>query len=165
MGGDKVVHAPGISREGRAVFRRQRDVGVFGDAAQAQPARFAVRIEPGRAQDFGQIAAGVPPQRVHLPQPVLRRHIALDEERVFLAGGANVRHAQRVEGYRSGGIDGGGDSARPLRQRAPRVPVNQGQRGRQQDGDRDIHVSDDAGNQGLRHREGQTAKLSIKGLE
>ena len=154
MGGDEVVHAAGISREGRAVLRRQRDVGVFGDAPQPQPARFAVRFQPGRAEDFGQIAAGVAPQRVHLPQPVLRRDIALDEERVLLAGGPDMRHAQRVERHRSGGVDGRVDGARPLRQRAPGVPVDQGQRDRQQDGDRDIHVSDNAGDQGLEYHQG-----------
>jgi hypothetical protein len=35
-----------------------------------------------------------------------------------------------------------------LRQRAPCVPEDQGQRGRQQNGDGEIHVSDNSGDQG-----------------
>ena len=64
------------------------------------------------AQDLGQRAAGEAAQRVHLPQPVLRRHVALDEKGILQAGGADVRFAVCIEIHSGAGgqrrVDGAG---------------------------------------------------------
>jgi len=111
------------------------------DAPAVRPAAadFAVRIEARRTQDFGRLAARVAPQRVHLPQPVLRRHIALDEERVLVAGGRHMRHAQRVERYR-GGIDGPPRWSPTVAAAAASATSNEGSATASRMGDRDIHV-------------------------
>ena len=101
----KCIDAAGVGGEGGAVRRGQRRVGVFGDAAHAQPARFAVGLQR-RGPTTSARSAGEAAQGVHLPQAVLRGDVALREEGVLLAAGADVRLAQSVEGYRGAAARG-----------------------------------------------------------
>ena len=66
MGLDEMIHAPGVGRQRRAVFGRQRDVRHLRDAPHAKPARIAVEFQGPRARDLREIASGQAPQPVHL---------------------------------------------------------------------------------------------------
>ena len=151
VSGKEGVDAAGVGRHGGAVGRRQGDVSLFGDAPHAQLARIAVGFERRRADDVCQVSGRKPPQRIHLKQAVLRRHIAFDEERVFEARSANVRHSARVEGdaharpyFR---LDGTGAA----RQRAPNVPEQPGRYHHQRERDDNVDESYDSRTRGPRH--------------
>ena len=97
--GDEEIHTAGVGGESGAVGGRQGGVGIFGDPPQAHAARFAVGLQQIRAENLGQVPGGEAAQRIHLPEAVLRRDVALDEKRVVQAGGADVRLSQRIERY------------------------------------------------------------------
>src|SRR2546426_102893 len=68
----------------------------FGYAWKPEPARIAVRFQPDCSKNLGEIARGGTAHCVHLPQAVLRRDVALQEDRVLPIARRDVRYAERV---------------------------------------------------------------------
>jgi len=50
-------------------------------------------LEERGAQNLRQLAVGIAPEGVHLPEPVLGGHIALGQEEIVLGGRLDVEHA------------------------------------------------------------------------
>ena len=145
-----MIDAARVGGEGGAVGIGQRDVGVFGDAAQAKLARFAIAFEEGGAEDFGEFAGGEAAQGIHLEEAILCGDVPLKEKSVVERGGANVRLAVSIEGYGGGGGEGSVDRAGALWQRTPHVPINKHGSGEQHEGDRNVYNFDGARYAGLR---------------
>ena len=97
-----------------------------------------IELEGSGADDFGQVAGGKTAEGVHLEEPVLGAHVALEKERVILAGSADVRDAESIESDRARGRDGGLDGPGMLGQWPPRVSIDQREDDYQSDGDRNI---------------------------
>ena len=142
--GDELVDAARVRGEGRPVCRRQCDIGLLCDAPHSQFARLPVAFQQARAQDLGERATGVAAECVHLPEPVLRRHVTLDEKGILRAGGADMRLAMCIEVHSGAGGQGRIDRAGALGQWSPNVPVDQAETGGQQNSDRNVYSFDDA---------------------
>ena len=64
--------------------------------AEAHCAKVRVGAQRGRPEELRQPARADPPPELHLPEPVLRRHVSLRKVEVVHGGGRDVRHAPRV---------------------------------------------------------------------
>ena len=108
---DEAVDASGIGSQNRAVGGGEKRGLHFGNAPHAEAAGVAVGFEELGAEDFRQLAGGETARDVHLPEPVLRGDIALDEERIFDRGGRDMRDSERVAHRPGAPPDGHGDRA------------------------------------------------------
>ena len=100
MRGQVVVHPPREGLQIRLRLRLQQVVGPRGDRPPAERAGELVVRERVRAEQRGQRARRVVPGDVHLPEPVLRLHVALGEEQVGGVRGVDLRDARGVPVHR-----------------------------------------------------------------
>src|SRR6185503_3518795 len=87
---DVEIHSARIRFQPLAVFRREIRINAMRDIAKLQQALHLVVPEQGRSHHLGEFAIGAPPIGIHLPQPVLRSHVSLGDEQVFLRRGVDV---------------------------------------------------------------------------
>ncbi len=129
---DEIIHSSRVCRKDRAVGWRKRAGMLFGDVPRPQPPGFAIQFERGCAENFRQLPGCQTPQHVHLPQAILRRRVALQENRVFPSAGCDVGHSQSVA--RDAGLSGNRriDLAGGLRQRPISNPIDSRQNQHQQ---------------------------------
>ena len=93
---DEEIHSARVIIQSCAIVCVQVGVHALCRPAKLQrPLRLVMPHQPG-AEDLCQVAIRVAPECVHLPQAVLRGHVALREKQVVLRGSFNVRHAVRV---------------------------------------------------------------------
>ncbi len=93
---DKIIHSARIRGKHRAIGRGQRLVLLFRHAPHAQTPRLAIQFERRRSDNLGQISSSQTPDRIHLPEAILRGHKSLQEDGVFPTARRNVRDAQRI---------------------------------------------------------------------
>ena len=87
-------------------------------------ARNRLRRRAGRRKNLRHLTAYRATREVHLPQAVLRRHVALGEEQVFELCCGNVRHAVRIADHRNGRLQSShADGAIELRQGRARAVI------------------------------------------
>ena len=117
------VDATRIGGEHGAIRGRHAPFGRLRDARQTQAARFFIELDRLLAGDLRQFAGCQPAQCVHLPHPVLRGRVALQENRVLPRSGIDVRHPQCIA--RDGRLGGNRrrDLTRSPRQRTPGEPI------------------------------------------
>ena len=125
--GDEGIDAARIGGQGGAIAGREVDIVGLGGAPDSETTRFAVAVESHGADDFGEVAGRGTAKGIHLPEPVLRCYVSLDDKGIFLGGRADVGYAQGIKGNGDGMFDWHGEDPRPLRQRAPGVPIDQQQ--------------------------------------
>src|SRR5207244_11474408 len=70
------------------------------DSRKAKHSVCAVPAQHGVSKDFGKLATHRPPQKVHLPQAIARRHVALREIEVGVVCCFDVRTAALVPSHR-----------------------------------------------------------------
>ena len=132
---DKAIDAARVGFHDVARFRVHLREVAFGGAAEAKGAKLLVDGHGIFAEHFGELSARHAAQQVHLPQAILRHHIAFGFHQVLHAGGANVRHAPAVA-LHGDGLFQAADvrGAIDLRQRAIHVPPKHAARGQDDDG-------------------------------
>ena len=121
---EKCIHAASVSLKitpvasGDALLRR------FGRDPQPQNPLLAVHLHRVFADHFRKFSGSGAPQDVHLPQPILRGHVALGKKQVFERTRLNRRNPVLIAHYPHFGRNPRhGDAAIQLRQRRPRNPV------------------------------------------
>ena len=137
------VYAFGVRLKKCAVARRELLRYALGHHAQAHGALLLVIVHPGlarthsgrgarnrlrrragRGKNLRHLTAHRATRKVHLPQAVLRRHVALGEEQVFQLGRGNVRHAVRIAHHRDWRLQSShADGAVELRQGRARAVI------------------------------------------
>ena len=140
---NKSIYAFGVCLKERAVPRRKLLGHALGDHAQPHNALLLVIVHPrlarthsgsrarnwlwrraGRGKNLRHLPTHSATRKVHLPQAVLRRHIALGEEQIFQACCGNMRHAVRVSDDRDWRLQAGHDDcAIELRQGRARAVI------------------------------------------
>ena len=93
---DERIHAGHICLQKPAICRRQVGNALFGHLLQRENALLPVMQQEIRAQDLRHLPAGKAAGDVELPQPVLRRHVALGKQQVTHVLRPDVRHSLRV---------------------------------------------------------------------
>ena len=96
VGGGRRVHALGIGLERRAGAGRGEGQRALRGAAQPERAELHVPGQRHRPEQLRERAARLTPSDVHLEEPVLRVHPALQEEEVVLVQGVDVGDSIRV---------------------------------------------------------------------
>ncbi len=99
---DEKIHAARVIVKASAVGGGQVGVDAPGRIPDLQNPLRPVVLELRGAEDLRQLAIGVAAKEVHLPEPVLRRHVALRHKEIVLSRRVDVRHAVRVaaDGHR-----------------------------------------------------------------
>ena len=87
------VDAVGVRPEPAAGFRRQDRQLLLGDTAPTERAQEGVPLDLVLAEQHGEAAGGDVPANIHLPEAVLRVHIALRGEQVLSGVGVQLRDA------------------------------------------------------------------------
>ena len=83
---DVEVHAARIGFKAGAIVRGQVGIDAVGSDCEAEDALRLIVLEQRSAEDLGQFAIGVAAVKIHLPEAILRRDVALGDEHVFLRG-------------------------------------------------------------------------------
>ena len=96
MAGDEGVHATGVGGEHFPRLGVDLPHGAIGCLREAELAVLDIEIERPLPENFRKLALGQPAAQIHLPEPVLRGHVTLRQNRVFERPGADVRHAAGV---------------------------------------------------------------------
>ena len=101
---DVEIHAARIGFERCAIFRRQIRIDTMRRVAKLQHALRLVVAKQRRAHDLGEFAIRAAAICVHLPQAILRGHVALRDKHVFLRGCVDVGNSVLIaaNGNRSG---------------------------------------------------------------
>jgi hypothetical protein len=93
---DKKIHAARIVIKPRAVGSAKVGVNASCGHAELKHALHLVMLYQRRAKNLSQLSIGVAARGIHLPQAVLRSHVALRDEKIVLAGGLKMRHAMCI---------------------------------------------------------------------
>ena len=102
VGGEPGVHPLRVGvDEGAQVGGQPRQRAARG-LAQAEGADVAVGEQGRLAEGLRELAFRAPAQEVHLPHPVLRRHVSLGAHEVAQGGSAQVGHAHGVPADQDG---------------------------------------------------------------
>src|SRR5450755_1167066 len=96
MGLDEIIYTASIRIQHHAIGGRKCAPMRLGNSTHAQTARLTIAVESRRANNFGKFSASQTAQRIHLPQPVLSRNVALQEDCVFPRSSADVGHAASI---------------------------------------------------------------------
>ncbi len=101
---DVEIDAAGVGIVARAVVGGQVGVDAPRRRTKAKHALCRVVLHQRRTQHLGQLAIGVAAEHIHLPEAILRGHIALRDEEVLLRGRLDMGHAVDVaaHGHRRG---------------------------------------------------------------
>ncbi len=138
------IHTRRVGLELTARLRRQHRLLRARGAPQADRAEESVRVGQAGAHHLRQPPLRHPPEQLHLPQPVLRVHVALREEQVRRRFRPHVRHAQRVPPHVHGCLQSRQRRAAiDLRPRAAQVPHAQRTADQDPDRERDRQVDQD----------------------
>ena len=77
---DEEIDTPGVVVEAPAIICGQIAVEALSGNANLEDALRFVVLDERRAHDFSEIPVGVAARGVHLPQAILRGHVALRDE-------------------------------------------------------------------------------------
>ena len=93
---DERIHSTRVSIKIRTIPRTRHLQRFPGRRPQSQDALLAVDLERVLAKNLREFSGSEAPHHIHLPQPVLRRHVALSEKQIFQRGGLDRRHAVAI---------------------------------------------------------------------
>ena len=96
MARDEGVHSACVSGQESPRLRVKLAHRPLGELAETKSPALHVEPQDGLTEDFGELALRKTPAHVHLPQPVLSRHITLGEEQILEGLGAEVWRAVGV---------------------------------------------------------------------
>ena len=90
------VHAARVVVDAAAIVGSEVRVNAQGSLAKAHHALDPVMWDEPGAEHLGQLPVGAAAVGIHLPQAILRGHVALRDEEIGLVGRLNVRHAVSI---------------------------------------------------------------------
>ena len=96
---DESVDTVGISLRGDAEIGGQMSYRFVQDSRKAKHSVCLVLAQHGVSKDYGKLATHRPPQKVHLPQAIARRHVALRKIEVGVVCCFDVRNAAIVPSH------------------------------------------------------------------
>ena len=105
---DVEVHAARAGAETRTLIGRQIRVDALRGVAELEHALCFIVAQQRGAEDFGEFSVGAAAIGVHLPEAVLRSHVALRDKQILLRSGVDVRDPVLV----STNADGGGEAGK-----------------------------------------------------
>src|SRR3989442_8591182 len=96
MARDERVHSACVSAQESPRLGVKLAHRPLGELAETESPALYVEPQDGLTEDFGELTLHKTPAHVHLPQPVLSRHITLGEEQILEGLGADVWRAVGV---------------------------------------------------------------------
>ena len=90
------IHAEGVLFEAMSIRIRKAAIHPLRNIAELKNTLAFIVLDEGRTENLCKFSGRVPPQHVHLPEPVLGRDVALRQQQVVLAGSFDMRHSMSI---------------------------------------------------------------------